>query len=105
MTNNVYVRAKATAARKLKQYGRVMTVTAVDGSEFKGYGVIVDSETDDGAQGRDNEKVIYFTGTDKIAPSAGAIVAVGEDNWAVVKVNDINPDGTLTIVYELQVAQ
>lgn len=105
MANALYTQMKASAARLLKRLGTTVSIETVDGIVLKGFGVLLNSETDDGAGGKRNIKTVYFQGTDKGTPTAGGIVSVNGINWAIVKVDDINPDDKLTIIYKMEVSQ
>ena len=96
---------KDLATELIAEFGTSASVECVDGTVLEGVGVVVNSRTNDGPQGFRNIKVCYFQGTDEGIPTAGGFVSLASKTWSITRVNDINPDGTLTIVFEMEVEQ
>ncbi len=99
------VRMKSTATRLIEKHGTSASVECVDRTIIEGAGVVVDSKTDDGPQGFRNIKLCYFQGSDEGIPTAGGYVTLGDKTWSIKRVTDYNPDGLLTIVFEMEVEQ
>jgi len=106
MANRAYSRFKSGASKLLKKMGVPVTITSREDGTLTGYGVLADSDTASPTPDDANTKTVYFQGSDKDpAPAPGDLVTIKGENWGITSVEDINPDGSLTIMFILKVAR
>lgn len=105
-TNALYKRFKSAASGLLKKMGAPATVTSRENGTLEGYAVFMKSNTEANGGDDTNSKTVYFQGSDEDpAPAPGDLVTLNGENWGITSVEDYNPDGSLTIMFKMQVAR